>query len=547
MTAMARKRALIVDDSKSARIILSRMLEKYDIEVDLSESAEAAIQYLQQHRPDAIFMDHLMPGMDGLQAVQAIKGNPQTATIPIMMYTSQEGELYVGQARALGAMGVLPKQVRPVDVSKVLYELKLLPDRRDWSAPVLEPVEIDPASGVAKLPEPPRAEAPGPTIDWGRRLEQSIKDQGVDLRRFVVASLDSFATRIISDVRDLVPPPAPPVEAAVSAAQPSNRNWAWIAGIAAALLAALALGILWANERAELDAARIQMASLNAANAELKRGQQELNDTIKELSNSLSTVAPLASAGLGAPVAGAAGSISTVRTEQVPYGEVALDRSRLDVLREMLGKLEAQGFHGTVRISSYAGNFCLVGGPSDSFVPAPAATPVGKCELVGNPFEESLSPSQRQSVAFANLVNGIRQRSNGAINVTVDSGAAARTAMAYPPRTEPTTAAEWNRAAAANAARSNTTATGIPLAPLFSLRCRSAASSNASSTPLSASALARIRASVTGSLQRRSILSISGSGIGVVSVGQEPLSRDGFRALTRGSVLLGYKYYSIVF
>ncbi len=107
------------------------MLEKYDIEVDMAESAEQAIEYLKSNRPDAIFMDHLMPGMDGLQAVQAIKGNPQTAMIPIMMYTSQEGELYVGQARALGAMGVLPKQVRPVDVSKVLYELHLLPERRD--------------------------------------------------------------------------------------------------------------------------------------------------------------------------------------------------------------------------------------------------------------------------------------------------------------------------------------------------------------------------------------------------------------------------------
>src|ERR1700753_1388276 len=104
---MARKRALVVDDSKSARVILSRMLEKYDIEVDMAESAEQAIEYLQGNRPDAIFMGHLMPGMDGLQAVKAIKGNPQTAMIPIMMYTSQEGELYVGQARALGAMGVM--------------------------------------------------------------------------------------------------------------------------------------------------------------------------------------------------------------------------------------------------------------------------------------------------------------------------------------------------------------------------------------------------------------------------------------------------------
>ena len=143
---MARKSALVVDDSKSARVILSRMLEKYDIEVDMAESAEQAIEYLKTNRPDAIFMDHLMPGMDGLQAVQAIKGNPKTAMIPIMMYTSQEGELYVGQARALGAMGVLPKQVRPVDVSKVLYELHLLPDRRDMAEPALQPVELD--SGI---------------------------------------------------------------------------------------------------------------------------------------------------------------------------------------------------------------------------------------------------------------------------------------------------------------------------------------------------------------------------------------------------------------
>src|SRR5512144_2767399 len=124
------KRALIVDDSRSARVILSRMLEQHGLVVDTAESAEQALEYLGQNRPDVIFMDHLMPGMDGFQAVQAIKSDPQTATIPLMMYTSQEGELYVSQARALGAVGVLPKTVRPVDVSRVLYQLHLLPDRR---------------------------------------------------------------------------------------------------------------------------------------------------------------------------------------------------------------------------------------------------------------------------------------------------------------------------------------------------------------------------------------------------------------------------------
>ncbi len=152
--ALGAKRALIVDDSKSARVFLSRILEKYEIDVDSAENAEVAIEYLGTHRPDVIFMDHMMPGMDGFQAVQAIKNNPRTATIPIMMYTSQEGELYLGQARALGAVGVLPKQIKPADVSKVLYQLHLVQDRRSseqtsFKPVTLETVEIDADDGSA--------------------------------------------------------------------------------------------------------------------------------------------------------------------------------------------------------------------------------------------------------------------------------------------------------------------------------------------------------------------------------------------------------------
>src|SRR5262245_50734163 len=140
---MGAKRALIVDDSKSARLFLARVLEKYDIDVDSAESAEAAIDYLSSNRPDVIFMDHLMTGMDGLQAVRAIKNDPRTATIPIMMYTSQEGEVYLGQARALGALGVLPKQIKPADVSKVLYQLHLVADRRSSEQSTFKQVNLE--------------------------------------------------------------------------------------------------------------------------------------------------------------------------------------------------------------------------------------------------------------------------------------------------------------------------------------------------------------------------------------------------------------------
>jgi len=443
MVAMARKSALVVDDSKSARVILSRMLEKYDIEVDMAESAEQAIQYLNTNRPDAIFMDHLMPGMDGLQAVQAIKSNPQTATIPIMMYTSQEGELYVGQARALGAMGVLPKQVRPVDVSKVLYELHLLPDRRETTEPALAPVELDASGTVTPLPVAANVAEPKLTADWGRRVETAIRDQSADLRRFVVASLDGIAQRIVNDLREtpvvaVRDSPAPPQ------VTPPARIWPWVTSLLLLASVAAICAALWSLTREDLVKTRAQLAALDAANAELKRSSQELSSTVKDLTAALA--ASTATLSAAAPATAAA----PARVEPVPYGEIPFDRSRLDVLREFVAKLQGQGFHGVVKITSAAGLFCLSGNPVDGFLPAAAALPAVKCDLVGNPFDESLSGEQRQSVDFANLVAGIRQRTAGAITVVIDNAGSTRPAAPYPQRSETLTAGEWNRAAAYN-------------------------------------------------------------------------------------------------
>jgi CheY-like chemotaxis protein len=438
---MARKRALVVDDSKSARVILSRMLEKYDIEVDMAESAEQAIEYLNHNRPDAIFMDHLMPGMDGLQAVQAIKGNPQTATIPIMMYTSQEGELYVGQARALGAMGVLPKQVRPVDVSKVLYELHLLPDRRDMAEPALLPVEVDVSGAVTPAPVVSNiADARSASPDWGRRVEGTVKEQAADVRRFIVASLDSFASRIVHDVREALPGPASePAPILIPAAK--ARIWPWVSALLGVCLIAVGCGVLLAMTREELAKSRADLAGVVSANAELQRSSQESSATIKDLTAAL--------AAIQAAPAAASGS-ATSRVEPVPYGEIPFDRSRLDALRDFLSKLEAQGFRGVVKISNAAGQFCLSGNATDGYALAAATVLAGKCDLVGNPFDESLTSQQRQSLAFANLVASVRQRTAGAISVVIDNSGAPHSALPYPQRSDALTAGEWNRAAAAN-------------------------------------------------------------------------------------------------
>ncbi|HEX3847772.1 MAG TPA: response regulator [Steroidobacteraceae bacterium] len=430
---MASKRALVVDDSKSARVILSRMLEKYDIEVDMAESAEQAIEYLRGNRPDAIFMDHLMPGMDGLQAVQAIKSNPQTAMIPIMMYTSQEGELYVGQARALGAMGVLPKQVRPVDVSKVLYELHLLPDRRDTGEAALAPVELIGGTPIERA-------APAPGADWGRKVEAAVKEQAAEVRRFIVASLDSFASRIVSDLRDAPPPPSEPVVPPRS----EQPVWQRVAGLAAASLVAIGFAACWLVARDDEAKLEAEIAGLKSSNAELQHARQDLSAGLKDLTAAL--------AAGPAPASGMSGGNASpaMRTEPVPYGEIPFDRARLDALRDLIGKLEAQGFHGVLRITSLTGNFCLSGNASDGFTPAAPGLSASKCDLVGNPFEESLSGQQLQSLAFANLIAGVRQRTAGAITVSIENAGNTRPVVAYPPRVDSLTAGEWNRAALAN-------------------------------------------------------------------------------------------------
>lgn len=125
------KTALVVDDSKLARYVLKEMLVKHGISVTTASSAEEALGLLCTLQPDVIFMDHMMPGMDGFQALHAIKSDPKTATIPTLMYTSREQscdkDVYFSQARALGAVGVLPKKLKPMELEKVLAQLKLLP------------------------------------------------------------------------------------------------------------------------------------------------------------------------------------------------------------------------------------------------------------------------------------------------------------------------------------------------------------------------------------------------------------------------------------
>ena len=415
---MPGKRALVVDDSKSARVVLSRMLERYGILVDSAESAESALEYLKERRPDVIFMDHLMPGMDGLQAVRIIKAQPDLSSIPIMMYTSQEGEIYGGEARASGAVGVLPKSIRPIDVTKALYQLQLLPDRRGD-----EPSALEPVGGAA-----PRESAPQPAAAVS--VEALLKEQNLELRRFIVSTLDTWTHRIVAELRPKEPQVVEDAEAA-PVEPPPSRPWPWVLATASALAALLVVGILYWQARVATEQAERAFQAVTASNETLTKAIEKwrIAGDVSADSAAQEGFRPLVLA--------------------VPFGEQPLNPARLESVRALVAQLERAAISGVVRIENFAGSFCLASAGQDGYTLAPPTSPAAQCEQVGNPFDDSQAGTSRQPLDFANLAASVRQRTGGAIELELTPGPRDRLAVAYPP-IEQATAGQWNAAAQSN-------------------------------------------------------------------------------------------------
>jgi len=103
--------ALVVDDSSTSRTLLTKILKKMDIHCEQACSGEDALSQLSWFHPDYIFLDHMMPGMDGFETLKRIKATDNTKHIPVIMYTSQHAYKYYEDARRLGAAGVISKQI----------------------------------------------------------------------------------------------------------------------------------------------------------------------------------------------------------------------------------------------------------------------------------------------------------------------------------------------------------------------------------------------------------------------------------------------------
>jgi CheY-like chemotaxis protein len=119
------KNALVIDDSATARTVLKHQLNRFDIVVESASDGSHALELLKSHTPDVIFLDHIMPGLDGFQVLQRLKTNQFTQAIPVVMYTSQAAPEYTRQAKSLGAIAVISKKVTDEQLMEALDKAEL--------------------------------------------------------------------------------------------------------------------------------------------------------------------------------------------------------------------------------------------------------------------------------------------------------------------------------------------------------------------------------------------------------------------------------------
>lgn len=102
-------RLLVIDDSSTIRRAAETYLRQRGWEVSVAEDGFDALAAIVHQRPALIFIDVMMPRLDGYQTCALIKANPDYRDIPVLMLSSKDGIFDRARGRLVGAAGYLSK------------------------------------------------------------------------------------------------------------------------------------------------------------------------------------------------------------------------------------------------------------------------------------------------------------------------------------------------------------------------------------------------------------------------------------------------------
>ena len=116
-----RLRILITDDDPIQRAFGSAFLGKTAGSVDTAESGEEGLKKLAANAYDIALLDLDMPGMGGFETLKAIRANPSTRRLPVIIVTSREDVASIDKAYGLGASSFA---IKPVNWTLLSYQMR---------------------------------------------------------------------------------------------------------------------------------------------------------------------------------------------------------------------------------------------------------------------------------------------------------------------------------------------------------------------------------------------------------------------------------------
>ena len=115
-------KVLVVDDDPEIVTFLSTLLELEGIESSVATSAAAALEQLQQGRPDLVLLDIAMPDRDGIDLCKELKSDPRTAEVPVFVVSARPGKDVVERALAAGAEEFIRK---PFENAELISRIRI--------------------------------------------------------------------------------------------------------------------------------------------------------------------------------------------------------------------------------------------------------------------------------------------------------------------------------------------------------------------------------------------------------------------------------------
>lgn len=111
------KKVLVVDDSKSQQRLVDGLLKTLNVEVEIADNGESALQWLEKHgQPDLILMDIVMPDMSGLDVCRHIRKDMNYKTVPIIFVTTKDEDFDKFWALRQGGTAYIVKPYSPMDL-----------------------------------------------------------------------------------------------------------------------------------------------------------------------------------------------------------------------------------------------------------------------------------------------------------------------------------------------------------------------------------------------------------------------------------------------